>query len=421
MEKETTGLGAIRGDLNFGPLRKRLAFGILEKRQEGRASRRYGQASRISRVRLIFKVVGWNIGLLMALTVVMELAFGGWLEAVDKPELWRLSIYRDVAWTFNVNDRYRHAKEVHYRRDGFGLRGNYGRPEDVDVLVVGGSTTDERFVSEGDTWIDVFADCLTRRGQKLSIANGGVAGQSSRGHVRNFDYWYPFVPGLKPRWVLVYLGINENALNGRESEDDVRRYNESGRPHWVEWVKLKSALYALYTVVRGNVAAWQAGLHTARAAGDGEPASAAVDRRWRAAADVTIERASPVYDERLAREIAARKPELESYTQRLRALINAIDTFGAKTILATQSRSDYRLEGEWVRGNLDSYFDLAAVNATTLAVCRESGAVCIDVASDFRASDGDFYDAVHTTAQGSRKVGEAMCRAFGDQPLARAL
>ena len=75
----------------------------------------------------------------------------------------------------------------------------------------------------------------------------------------------------------------------------------------------------------------------------------------------------------------------------------------------TQLRGDVRLEGGSLRGSsraaIDAQIKLDRVNAVTLSVCAETSAYCIDLASEIHFLDGDFYDAVRTTPQGSARVG----------------
>lgn len=364
-------------------------------------------------------VLAWNAGLLLGLAVIVELVFGGWLEAMDKPELWRLSIYRNVSWQLSADGKYHRPDPVVYRRDAFGLRGRYGRPDGIDVLVLGGSTTDERFVSEAETWTEVMAGCLRDRGLPTRVANAGIAGQSSRGHIRNFDLWFPHVPGLRPKAILVYLGINERVIEGREAEDDVRNYNESGRPAWLERIKLKSALFALATTVRGNLLAWRAGLHTSRTA-NGQDGATATDALWQSQAGRRVEAGSPEERDGVARARTARTADLSAYEQRLWSLVDKIRTTGATPILVTQSAGTYRRDGRVIIGNLDDYFDMTAFNAVTMAVCNKAGAECIDLGGTVEFKDGDFWDSVHTTPAGSNKVGRLICQALADRPLVLA-
>jgi hypothetical protein len=290
-------------------------------------------------------------------------------------------------------------------------------PSDVAVLVVGGSTTDERFVSEGETWTDVLSACLAERGVPTPIANAGVAGQSSRGHILNFDIWFRHVRGLRPAVVLVYLGVNEKVLDGRVVEDDVRRYTESGRPLWVERLLMKSALYGLITTIRGNLAAWKAGYHALSVAGGDQPQSFRVNRQWRDASAEQVTVGSAEHDHRVGVVADQRKSELDAYAHRLRTLAETIRTFGAEPVFATQAGGSYRRVGQTVSGNLKDYFEMAAFNAVTLKTCTQLGLRCLDIGGRLEFGDGDLWDVVHTTPQGSRRVGGMMCDSLLDQRI----
>ena len=41
---------------------------------------------------------------------------------------------------------------IDYQRDEFGFRDRESKFSDIDILTIGGSTTDERFIKDGDTW-----------------------------------------------------------------------------------------------------------------------------------------------------------------------------------------------------------------------------------------------------------------------------
>ena len=73
------------------------------------------------------------------LAVVGELILGTWLLGAN-------------LGTPNVN-----TKVAHYNRDRYGLRGNYGSdPARINLLAVGGSTTNEVNVGDGDTWSSIL-------------------------------------------------------------------------------------------------------------------------------------------------------------------------------------------------------------------------------------------------------------------------
>ena len=39
-----------------------------------------------------------------------------------------------------------------YKRDNYGLRGDYNKISDIEIAAIGGSTTDERWIDDKLTW-----------------------------------------------------------------------------------------------------------------------------------------------------------------------------------------------------------------------------------------------------------------------------
>jgi hypothetical protein len=54
----------------------------------------------------------------------------------------------------------------------------------------------------------VLQTCLAQNGAGLTVANAGVDGQSTVGHIMNFKWWFPNIPRLAPDYILFYLGLN---------------------------------------------------------------------------------------------------------------------------------------------------------------------------------------------------------------------
>ena len=99
------------------------------------------------------KVVLVNILITLGFLVVIELIFGNW---VFGPEFGMMNIPRNMNKVIDTK-RYLLLKDAVYTRDEYGLRGNYGDdPANIDILVIGGSTTDESFITDGETWVDVL-------------------------------------------------------------------------------------------------------------------------------------------------------------------------------------------------------------------------------------------------------------------------
>ncbi len=369
------------------------------------------------------KVFATNIGLILVGLLIIEAIFGSWFRA---PNLWSLSIYRNKDWTYTADDKYPSDNVVNYKRDYYGLRGNYGEITDVDILTLGGSTTDERFVTEGETWTDTLDTCLEKRvGTKIGTANAGVTGQTTRGHAKNFDIWLNQIPGLAPKYILAYFGVNERGIHALADKDDVRDFNESDRPIsrlkiLRKWIYMNSAIYAAWAIVRGNLAAYRLGFAPYRRRDfdrrvfkpgefKGQTGVERINIQFSEDSKYMIAMETPDFQQRVDVERERNYEKLSALSNRLKALTDKISDFGSIPVFITQSWGHYRIQNRVVRGDLDLYFSVRAENETIMDFCAGNNIFCINLAEKLEFHDNDFWDSVHTSPQGSRRVGEFIC------------
>jgi len=276
---------------------------------------------------------------------------------------------------------------ITYVRDRYGLRGLHAPISAVDLVTVGGSTTDQRFITEGQTWQDVIHE-LTG----IVVANAGVDGMGSQSHTVVLETWLHDIPGLRPKYYLHYLGINEAHLSVERSRAHRSRYIS-----WSRAIYTRSAIVHAVNRMRG----WFGGpvlvahgvLTTDEVVGNGlVPAD--TDRRQ--IADF-IERA---------------------YKPNLRELLEVHRRHGERAILVSQPANPgivKHQDGKLLVGTekvTRLAFALDEINATTGEICRENADVCrfIDLAGRVPFEPEDFYDLVHNTPQGARKIGEFLAR-----------
>ena len=206
-------------------------------------------------LKALFKIIAWNLGILFGGVIIVELIFGGWFGA---PQLWSLNIVRDYHVEFNVPDLYRRNDLVHYRKDIWGFRGNYGQVADINIVAFG--------VSDNETWPAVLNSCLRQNNINSNMANAGISGQSSVGHILNFSKWLNFIPDFAPKYGVFLIGYNESL--GFSDYQDPHNIKGGGTntkfQAFRKWAKINSALYNFYQVIRGNVKAWNAGLSPLR-------------------------------------------------------------------------------------------------------------------------------------------------------------
>tara|TARA_Y200000002_G_C22616277_1_gene636144 strand:- start:105 stop:1178 length:1074 start_codon:yes stop_codon:yes gene_type:complete len=101
------------------------------------------------------------------------------------------------------------TKKIFYSRDTNGFRGVRKKYSDIDFLVVGGSTTEEKFLDNKDTWTEKLEKKFLNENYDVEVVNAGIDGQSTMGHLNNFEDWFPYVENLKPKFIVFYIGLNE--------------------------------------------------------------------------------------------------------------------------------------------------------------------------------------------------------------------
>jgi len=337
-------------------------------------------------------VIGVNLGLLLAGIVAVELIFGQWLAPYHPPSG---AIF---GRTFKLEQHYyRPHKVITYVRDRYGLRGSSAPIGDIELVTVGGSTTDQIFITEGETFQDIIH---ARTG--LRVTNAGDEGISSTGHIVAVEDWLHRIPGLRPRFYLHYIGVNDAAfaylttLPGGNKVLQAQIDNQKDRR-------------ALHRIIRGRSALIQ-GYIRLRDWWDGPPkifeapdhGTDAGRNEIKAEVDGT---ALIDYIERI-------------YKPNVRRLLELHQERNEKVILVSQPArpSAFRRESSdvWVRnpGFAGYAVALSLVNDATGALCQERPGECyfIDLASELAFEDDDFYDNVHTTPAGARRIGEFLSR-----------
>lgn len=337
------------------------------------------------------KVIGINLLVLLALLIPIELIFGNWFSApgaiglrYGTPNLVRVF----------PSPFYPDRPTIVFRRDANGFRGPGVDPARVDIVAIGGSTTNELLVAEEDTWTAKAQTLLRQRDCPVTIANSGIDGYTTQGHIASFDGWFDRIPGLKPRFVLAYIGLNDVALDTNAPSlrrDDERRDYTGLLTRLSAYVAASSAVHHLYSQLRGWWHARQAGLAHGTIAGQQE---------------VTWQPAKPLSPAQLDYIRA----QTVGYRGRLEQLNGLIHAFGARPIYVTQVRIDGReVDGTWQesgpRGAL-YVATLQALNRELLGFCREKGEICIDLAGKLVVPTDEFYDVMHTTPAGSARIAQ---------------
>ncbi len=344
-----------------------------------------------------------NAALIVAGIAVLELVFGDW---VRPNSLNKLNIVRSRTIKFDVEGLYETShKTVSYTRDRYGLRGSFRDPSEIDILTVGGSTTDQRFITDGETWQDVIQSRFSSAGKRVVVGNAGVDGQSTYGHIKNFDWWFSQIPGLRPKYILFYVGVND-FYKDENNKFDALVENQKGSIRAI--LREKSALYHVTRTLYG--------LYLARFRY--RISHLAVDfskLEW------TTVPLCQSYDEMM--DLRLRK-----YEERLAVLIQRTVEFGSTPIFVTQPSRKYRLENGTVEGvretirydsvdinGVDYFYMTRKMDDVVASVSERSGVLCINMARETFWEDNDFYDFAHMTPKGAEKVGDYLFNILKDK------
>jgi hypothetical protein len=337
----------------------------------------------------------FNICLTIFLLLLLELLFGNWLHP---NRMNRLNLLRNIQITYENNLYPPTDQRIVYRRDEYGFRGTYSSPAKIDVLTMGGSTTDQRYITEGKTWQDVIAKDFSRAGKTVTIVNAGVDGQTTYGLIKDFDWWFPNIPNLKVKYYLLYIGINDFFFSDMTTYDDLVRNENS--PSLGTLISENSAIFRLMQMLRG----------TQVQGVDGVIQHRRVD--FQAIKWTKIPNAKDYP--------ALMKEHLAAYRGRLRLLVEKIGQAHAIPICVTQTMRSFKVISDEVWGidklapydntqinGVDEYYMMQLLNQATIDTCKSMGGKVIDLAGEMQENwiDSDFYDFYHNTPQGAEKLG----------------
>jgi lysophospholipase L1-like esterase len=352
----------------------------------------------MAKLKKTLSILALNLLLLAAGVAALELIFGGWR---DTWRLNRLNLIRDSVRYYDISHLYDDPDPViQYTRDRHGLRGRHRRPAEIDWLTVGGSTTDQRYIRDGATWQDILEQELARAGAgRVVVANAGVDGQSTYGHILNFDWWFPQVPGLRPRGILFHIGLNDFYKEAGSAYDRLAAGRKRA-PRLQERIEANSALVHLYRTLTGAYRAL------------------VVERIGHRRVDFTQ---VPWTPEPLQAEYDFMAPRLAAYAERLRMLVERAEALGARPVLVSQPSRKYKEGPDGILGQavlaeydgrayngVDFYHMKRKLDDVTAAVAAERGVPYIDLGGPGGWADGDFYDDAHLTPAGARKLGERL-------------
>ena len=321
------------------------------------------------------------------------------LRIVNSNDPWaqtsEANILRNRQFSYDISQLYESdTLSVNYVRNQYGLRDTCESPAEIQILTIGGSTTDQRYVAFNSTYQTIIEERMKMYSDAFGcVSNAGVDGHSTWGHLYSFEHWFPLIPGLKPNIILLYVGVNDaNFLRASSPNTGYDTPSTVGVKGFLKRFEIVKALQPIYRLLRqqsNNASAAYAG-HSP----------------------------TPFADDDYIVNVMNEKTELLSeqnafaFRSRMGSLLSEIHSLGATPLCVTQPhRFVKEKDGEtWGVENvlgegfsgIDYDYSIRKLNDVISDLC---GSNTVDLYSH-EFSDSHFYDGVHTTASGSEEAGK---------------
>tara|TARA_R110001599_G_scaffold94551_1_gene245851 strand:+ start:677 stop:1756 length:1080 start_codon:yes stop_codon:yes gene_type:complete len=349
------------------------------------------------------KIIIINLGIMSVLVLLVELMLGAWIFPANGLKFH--GVLPNMDEQFEVSMFTETPITINHTRDWYGLRGlsTFNQPQKIDILTVGGSTTFQKYIDDKDTWQEHLEAKLRTAEKGLTVSNAGLNGHSTYAHIKSFDTWFSTIQGLKPSFILFYIGVNDFLPRSILMEED-------GGGSWLKsTLQDNSIVYNTMRRIKGALMAKEIGFENLM-----------VDfSKYEYTTDSLL---TKEYHEFYLDEF------VPAFKSRVQKLIDLSVDMGAEPVFITQPMLFYRLKdgilsgvdfarhdfvtGQAVNG-VDSYNMITHLNDAIREVCGQKYRV-VELTSLPVWEQEDFHDWIHNTPLGAKKVADEIWKQLGD-------
>jgi lysophospholipase L1-like esterase len=319
--------------------------------------------------------------------------------------------------------------------NSLGLRGDELPPGDSvrRFLVVGGSTTENVYLDDTETWTHVLQSALVRAGgAPVWVGAAGKGGMNARDHVVQIAQLLESIP--RPDRLVVLVGVNDLTVALAQgdtfrpppplSDAEARKAQERRAFAVVPGALHENLSAAAASAWYKRTALWQAGIRVRAGLGARsgrrdlqQDTRAQAVQRWREARARAPKRRD---------DLPSLDGALAEYRRNLETIASLAAAKGVPVSFLTQpslwradlDSTEARLLwfgglGDFQSRQVDEYYSpaalakaMAAFNTELLAVCAMHGLSCLDLAERIPRTTAYFFDDVHFTERGAAAVGE---------------
>ena len=335
------------------------------------------------------KIIFINFLVFLSSIFMIEVFFGNWFSEHNFGPYMREHRLKKTPVALSYNDiQYNYI----YKRNYHGFRGEEIDPSEIEAVIIGGSTTDERYKPYEFTITANLNSLLKKNGYNFKITNAGIEGQSTAGHIYNFQHWFPKLKNFSPKLYIFYIGVNDFSLPYQNKD-----YNIEGRDGHVknpdaneiffDYLKSNSFFYDSLRIIKHKY------YSTAR--------TMKYDHNFLGLQDsnnykyVNYKEGLELHD---VKKLELKHQErISTYLNRVKILNNYVIKKNSTAIFINQ-----------VLFNGVKNERLFIMNHSLIEYCRDKNLHCIDLASKLDGKSNYWFDSAHTTVLGSKAIAEAI-------------
>ncbi len=321
------------------------------------------------------RIFSYNIIIFIILIIFIEIFFGYWFKQENFGIYMRKE--RKINWqtssTFNQINY-----DFFYKRNYWGFRGEELEPKNIKIIFEGGSTGNQRYTPEKLTIVGLLNDKFKELNHDIKIVNASTDGKSVNGYINDFNFWFPKIPNLNIEYVIFFIGINDRTIYNAEEEFWDNKISRKKIDQIKDYIKNNSFFVDKFKFLKNkffpsNTLAYNF---------DNE-------KLYKNFEYIDFKKASILHN-RLDNEDL---DFINQFSLRLIKLKSILEREKIKPIFVTQLKFDGIKEKR-----------LFLVNNELKKFAKKNNYFLIPIDETINMETNDFYDEIHTTPKGSRKI-----------------
>ena len=324
---------------------------------------------------------------LISITII-EIFFGFWFSEHSFGPYMREHRLKKNHVVLSYNDiKY----DYFYKRNYHGFRGEEIDPSQIEAVIIGGSTTDERYKPIEFSIAENLNVLLRKKGYNFKITNAGIEGQSTYGHIYNFKHWFPKLKNFSPKLYIFYIGINDFNFGPDQdeyfnSEGDGHVINPEASEVFFDTVKSNSFFYDKLRIIKQKYYSTDKIVKYDH------------DSYLKNLKDFKYINYQQALELHSIKKLKIKYPKIISkYLNRVKILNSYVTKNNSTAIFINQ-----------VLATGNKHEKLFILNHSLIEYCKNTNMHCIDLAAQLNGKFNYWSDGTHTTGLGSKVVAETI-------------